>query len=82
MLAGQYVGDGVAGLRAQEPGREHGVGALEQPRQGERPAMAQDSNRRLASRERGLGQRTLPAGQVDPAAAVRLAGDFLGFAEA
>ena len=66
MLAAEDVADRMPGLAAEEPGGEHGIGALEEPRHHERTARGQAHDHRLAEvehrhRELGLTPRKIGA---------------------
>ena len=81
-LAGQNVGDGVSRLAAQKPGREHRVGALEQPRQSERPARGERGDDRFAKAEDRFGERALAPWQAEIGPARRLSAHRRALAKA
>ena len=62
----------MSGLAAQEPGRKHRVGPLEQPRQRERTARRQSHDDRFAEVKNRLGERALAPGQAEIGPARRL----------
>ena len=55
-IAEQDVGQRVAGLRAQEPGAEHGLRVAQGARERQRPAMLEDDHHRLAGAGDGFGE--------------------------
>src|SRR5579871_5854957 len=79
--SGQHVGDRMSGLAAQKPGRENGVGAVEQPGQRERAAGRKHGDDWLAEVEDGLRQRPLVSGEAEIGPARRFAAHRGGFAK-
>ena len=71
----------MAGFRPQEPGCQQRLGIGDTVMQGERAAMAQQHDDRLAGGGDRIGQRLLRGGQLDHRARLRLARHRLGFAD-
>src|SRR5579863_8021158 len=80
--AREHVGHGVARFAAEEPGGKHGVCALEEPWDHERPTRTQQRHDGLATRQGHLGERALPLRQTEVAAARRLAAHGSSLAQA